>query len=1059
MFFNIRTSKTADRSHFLLCFLLFIAWMNLHTSFLPEAVSQIRSKAPVIQGSDGRLVYTADSLGNRIPDFSWCGYMAGKESIPDAPVRIVVSPVQGDVTERIQSAIDYVASLSPDSNGIRGAVLLEKGIFSVNGSLHIHTSGVILRGCGAGEDGTLLSGTGKDRSTLIIIAGKDDLTKGPSFKISDGYVPVNATDVGTSLPGKFSPGDRIIISRPCTEKWIKDIRMNEFGGAIGLNRWNPGTRILYWDRTILAVNGNRIIFDAPLTTAIDEKYGGGFISKYKWAGRISNVGVENLCCVSGFDKSNPKDEEHPWMAVTMENITDAWVRQIVFRHFAGSAVALFESTKRITVEDCISLTPVSEIGGMRRNTFFTSGQQTLFQRCYSEYGCHDFAAGFCAAGPNAFVQCEARLPYSFSGSIDSWASGVLFDIVNIDGNALSLMNLGQAHKGAGWNAANSVLWQCTAARVDCYSPPHAVNWAIGTWGKFSGDGEWSESNNHVRPRSLYYGQLADRLGQHVLEKAWLLPVTNEACTSPTIEKAAEYAAKSSKPCPSLVDWIVKASERNPIPTKPAGIQFVNHIEQEKTQKDEALLPVEITGGRILFNGLVLTGGRIRNSYWRGDIRPYGIKASSVHITRFVPGRTGTGYTDDLNEVTDWMTGNHIAAFEHHYGLWYDRRRDDHEMIRRMDGDVWPPFYELPFARSGKETAWDGLSRYDLTAYNNWYWNRLGEFADLADQKGLLLIHQNYCQHNILEAGAHWADFPWRTANNINNTGFPEPPPYAGEKRIFMAGQFYDINHPVRREIHKAYIRKCLENFQDNHNVVQFISAEYTGPLSFTRFWIDVIIQWEKETGKNILTGISATKDVQDSILMDPIRSQMIDIIDIRYWQYREDGSLYAPEGGKNLAPRQYARLVNPGKISFQQVYRAVLEYRRKYPEKAVIYSGNKNDQFGWAVFMAGGSLANIPVVEDIGFLRDASQMKPVDLRLNADNQYIIGNDQIGYIIYCDSCRPVVTDRLSITGKHSIVYIDPKDGKIINNQMNITGSERIQVPASHDGPVVVWVKSH
>ena len=115
-------------------------------------------------------------------------------------------------------------------------------------------------------------------------------------------------------------------------------------------------------------------------------------------------------------------------------------------------------------------------------------------------------------------------------------------------------------------------------------------------------------------------------------------------------------------------------------------------------------------------------------------------------------------------------------------------------------------------RSG--TAWDGLSKYDLTKYNPWYWNRLKTFADLCDRKGLALLHQNYFQHNILEAGAHWADFPWRSANNINETGFPEPPSYAGSKRIFMDGLFYDVNHPVRRRLHRSYIRKCLHVYAD-----------------------------------------------------------------------------------------------------------------------------------------------------------------------------------------------------------------------------------------------------
>ncbi len=30
---------------------------------------------------------------------------------------------------------------------------------------------------------------------------------------------------------------------------------------------------------------------------------------------------------------------------------------------------------------------------------------------------------------------------------------------------------------------------------------------------------------------------------------------------------------------------------------------------------------------------------------------------------------------------------------------------------------WTPFYELPFARSGKGTAWNGLSKHDLTKCN------------------------------------------------------------------------------------------------------------------------------------------------------------------------------------------------------------------------------------------------------------------------------------------------------------------------------------------------------
>src|SRR5687768_13969695 len=104
-------------------------------------------------------------------------------------------------------------------------------------------------------------------------------------------------------------------------------------------------------------------------------------------------------------------------------------------------------------------------------------------------------------------------------------------------------------------------------------------------------------------------------------------------------------------------------------------------------------------------------------WWRGTTRPPQIEQNTPCVTRFVPGRVGRGYTDDLDQLTDAMLAKNKIALEHNYGLWYDRRRDDHERVRRMTGDAWPPFYEQPFARSGVGVAWDGLSKYDLTKYN------------------------------------------------------------------------------------------------------------------------------------------------------------------------------------------------------------------------------------------------------------------------------------------------------------------------------------------------------
>ena len=65
-----------------------------------------------------------------------------------------------------------------------------------------------------------------------------------------------------------------------------------------------------------------------------------------------------------------------------------------------------------------------------------------------------------------------------------------------------------------------------------------------------------------------------------------------------------------------------------------------------------------------------------------------LKKASPAITRFVPGREGLGLTDRIDSVVDFMKQKNILVFDQNYGLWYDRRRDAHERVRRRDGDVW-----------------------------------------------------------------------------------------------------------------------------------------------------------------------------------------------------------------------------------------------------------------------------------------------------------------------------------------------------------------------------------
>ncbi|MNG07765.1 hypothetical protein D3C84_910830 [compost metagenome] len=172
----------------------------------------------------------------------------------------------------------------------------------------------------------------------------------------------------------------------------------------------------------------------------------------------------------------------------------------------------------------------------------------MFQRCYSEYGYHDFAVGgFGTTGPNVFIQCESYLPFNNSGAIGSWATGILFDVTYVDGHALSYNNREQNGRGAGWTAANSVIWETSASKIECYNPPTAQNWAFGTWGGImAGDGHWKEVNGHISPRSLFYAQLETRLGQLPV-KPFIYDLGSEPSSSPEVKVAQELTKNSVAP--------------------------------------------------------------------------------------------------------------------------------------------------------------------------------------------------------------------------------------------------------------------------------------------------------------------------------------------------------------------------------------------------------------------------------------------------------------------------------------------------------------------------------
>lgn len=463
---------------------------------------------------DGSITYIPDEKGNTIPDFSLVGYHHRLKEIPNVKVVKTVSPVKGDAGSSIQEAIDQVSAMPIGADGFRGAILLKKGDYSIAGTIHINADGILLKGEGNTVGGTRLIAAGKGLRSLIKISGKGKITEtGSRVKITDTYVPTGAKSFRVAAAKDFKVGDRIIVFRPGTEKWIHDLQMDRIVERQGTKQWKAAEYNLSYEREITAVDGDKITVDNPVVMAMEAQYGGGEIFKYEYKGRLKEVGIENIFFQS--DYASDTDEDHGWIALEFDGIENGWVSEVTSRFFGYSCVSLSGGAKNITVKNSKCLDAKSVITGGKRYSFSNNGQQNLFMNLETTEGRHDYVTGAKTCGPNVFYNCKARKTHADIGPHHRWSTGTLYDNIDTDGE-INIQDRGNWGSGHGWAGVTQVVWNCKVKGAAVQNPwVSGKNYAIGLQGeKLKGrlegkpDGEWDGLNQtDLEPASLYEVQV------------------------------------------------------------------------------------------------------------------------------------------------------------------------------------------------------------------------------------------------------------------------------------------------------------------------------------------------------------------------------------------------------------------------------------------------------------------------------------------------------------------------------------------------------------------------
>jgi hypothetical protein len=514
--------------------------------------------------------------GDRLLDWSYCGYGRSQVPLPDAPLRITLDPPDDPAKAAdgraypvgkcshglIQGALDRVAKHPPDARGLRGAVRLGKGTWHLTKELRI-PSGVVLRGDGDAETGTMLlvshpQGGGNGLAVGTMGARIRPTGARKPVRISNAYLPTGSINLEVDSDHDFEQGDFVCVRKTVNQKWIDDLGVGERlrhirGGKEGAKKrpWTPSAYQFQHIRRIVGIHGGILTLDVMLPQSFQAEHGGGEVFQITTDELATHCGVENLSVVSNYDpniRGNQKDTDFRNLTngIFVEGLRHGWVRDCTVKHVSLAAIKVGDDTRHVTVRDCRSLQPVGPVTGGKRYPFYISGGSLhLFYGCHSEDGRHDFVGGSRTMGPFAFVRCTA-LRGGQSEPHHRWGCGYLFDHVTTRDGSIAAINRGDSGSGHGWAAANTLIWNGDAESILVFDPEtvgennfaigfrgrpdsshdtrsliHA-NTRAGYWGTphegayfghaLMGNGHIESPDRPVLPESLFEQQLIDRIG-------------------------------------------------------------------------------------------------------------------------------------------------------------------------------------------------------------------------------------------------------------------------------------------------------------------------------------------------------------------------------------------------------------------------------------------------------------------------------------------------------------------------------------------------------------------
>lgn len=443
-------------------------------------------------GDHGELIYADyNGMGGKLIDFSYAGYRNGEQPIPDVKVvKVIEAGELSDHTALIQGAIDEVSALPVEA---RGAILLKAGRYTITGTLKIGASGIVLRGEGQGDNGSILfDARAQEKVTTLTFAGCGSFVpvSGTKRDVVGTYTPAGEATLALSDVSAYHVGDPVCVVLTPNDLWVQTLGMDVIPGA-NTKQWVAANFVMTYERWIVGIDTERstVTLNTGIPLTVDSKYYSATVQRIEdSADRITECGVEDMRFISYYN-GEYTDINHARNAMTFASCRNCWVRRVTAKHFAGSLATMGSGAINMTIEHCSNIEPISLVeGGFRYSFHIAGGQYILVKNCYSHDSRHDYVLASRVPGPNVFLNSVGEDGNAACEAHHRWSTGTLYDNIHLTGSQrlgyIQLVNRGNFGSGHGWAGANSVMWNCLAPAINTGKPQTEQNFAVGAYGLY-----------------------------------------------------------------------------------------------------------------------------------------------------------------------------------------------------------------------------------------------------------------------------------------------------------------------------------------------------------------------------------------------------------------------------------------------------------------------------------------------------------------------------------------------------------------------------------------------